>query len=150
VLRRPTVAGAGLAALLLGVALLVYIGFINRGDSDPTPDISVRLTTDGVVLRWDNPDGSKVFGPLTYDVVVHTPAGATQASYLHTRDDERWPGCCRLEIPPGGAITKDLPRQKAPIGSIDLVEQHVGRGEEGYDLPDVTCRLEPEPECAEK
>jgi hypothetical protein len=142
----------GLGVVILGVALLVYAGVVSRGDSHPVPEISVQPTADGVVLRWENPDESHVLGPLTYDVIVHTKAGATQASYLHTTaNDQRWPGCCRLELPAGGAITKNLPRQQSPIGSIDLVGQHVGSAQNGYDLDDVTCRFDdPEPKCEER
>jgi hypothetical protein len=147
VLRRPTATVAGIVAAALGVLVLLLV-LIFRDDGTPLPIVSATSTDEGIVLRWENPETDTAYGPLTYDVEVLDESGKVEKSYLRETGDQAWPGCCRLQIPPGGAITKTLPQQSEPVGSIRLVNQYVGKAPDGEFLETITCRLTPEPTCS--
>lgn len=147
VLRRPTAMVAGIVAAALGLLVLVFV-LVFRDDGTPLPAVSVTTTDEGIVLRWENPEAETAYGPLTYDVEVLDESGKVQRSYLLESGDQAWPGCCRLQIPPGGSITKTLPEQSRPVGSIRLVNQRIGPVNDGEFLETITCRLTPEPTCS--
>jgi hypothetical protein len=147
VLRRPTATVAGIGAVALGLIVLILV-LIFRGGGTPLPIVTVSTTDEGIVLRWDNPEEEKAYGPLTYDVEVLDESGKLEKSYLRETGDRLWPGCCRLQIPPGGSITKTLPEQTRPVGSIRLVNQLIGTEQDGKFIKTIICRLTPKPTCS--
>jgi hypothetical protein len=84
---------------------------------------------------------------MTYDIEVLDQAGKVQRTYLRDVVDRSWPGCCRLLIVAGGSITKTLPEQSRPVGTIRLIDPHLGRGSDGEFLHTITCRLGTTPQC---
>jgi hypothetical protein len=146
VLRRPTATVAGLVAVVVGLAVLLFVLFRDTGP--PEPIVSISSTGEGIVLRWENPETDKAYGPLVYDVKILDDAGKVQTTYLQDVDNRAWPGCCRLQITPGGAVTKTVPEQSEPVGAIRLVNQYVGPTADRELLPTITCRLTPKPTCS--
>jgi hypothetical protein len=147
VLRRPTALVAGIVVAALGLIVVVLVLALRDGGT-AAPKLSVSPGDDGIVLRWENPEAETAYGPLTYDVEVLDESGKLEKSYLLGSGDQAWPGCCRLQIPPGGSITKTLPKQARPVGSIRFINQHVGTKSDGDYLDTIVCRLTPEPTCS--
>ena len=147
VLRRPTATVAGIVAVVLGLAVVIFV-LLTRDNGPTEPVVSVTSTDEGIVLRWENPEAETAYGPLVYDVKVLDDSGKLLKTYLKDVVDRSWPGCCRLQIPPGGAITKTVPEQSRPVGTIRLVNQYVGIASDRELLPTITCRMGAKPTCS--